>query len=74
MSKDTFLAEIKKLRILRAQIKKFKVNLIKKAVKSGIYENFGQEEVRMLHEEYGTYKRIDNFNDWCANYEGDEVG
>ena len=70
MSKDTFLTEIKKLRMLRAHIQRIKVNLIKKAQKSGIYENFGQKEVRLLRQEYGDYKRIDNFNDWCVNYDG----
>jgi hypothetical protein len=59
-------------KLVRRDIKKFKSNLIKKALKHGICENFGQKEVRKLRSKYADYIEIDNFNDWCANYEGVE--
>lgn len=55
-------------------IKKEKNKLIKKAAKSGIYENFWQDEVRKLEDKYSDYRYkeefdlIITFSDWCANY------
>lgn len=53
--------------------------LIKKAKKNGIYENFGQEEVRAIRDKftnYGDYStenrknasKVFNFECWCMNY------
>lgn len=62
--------------ILR-DIVKLKRRLIKKAEKNGLWENFGQKEVRVLTDKYGQYlysnidtKPIFAFDDWCINYQG----
>lgn len=60
-------------------IKHLKVKLIAKAKRNGIYENFGQEEVRSLEENFidGSVhtvemnrkrKLIRYFDEWCMNY------
>jgi hypothetical protein len=54
-------------------ISKAKKSLIKKALNRGIYENFGQNEVQNLSNKYGESYFIDLFNNWCANYEVEEV-
>lgn len=52
-----------------------------KASKNGIYENFGQREVRKLEDKFidssnytlemnYTRNRIQEFENWCMNYEG----
>lgn len=51
-------------------ITKAKKSLIKKASKHGIYENFGQKEVQNLSKKHGCSEFIDDFNDWCVNYDG----
>lgn len=62
-------------------IKKEKTKLIKKSKAIGIFENFGQKEVRELEDKFidsSDYsgnineKRIliQNFNNWCMNYCG----
>lgn len=74
---DTYQSLVKlfsDVKPLTGDIKRFKVNLIKKALKHGICENFGQNEVRKLRSKYRERIEIDLFSDWCANYEGDEVG
>ena len=57
----------------------FKKQLIRRAEKSGIYENFGQKEVRKLTDMIGPNlytapQKVRNilfsFNDWCMNYTG----
>lgn len=57
-------------------ITKLKRRLIKKAEKSGLWENFGQKEIRELTNKYGQYlysnidtKPIFEFDDWCGNYD-----
>jgi hypothetical protein len=67
------------VRYLPAAIAKKKEKLIKIAVESGVYENFGAKEVRELRENYDIYNRlkdgrqacnlIDRFDEWCANLE-----
>ena len=53
--------------------------LIKRAKKDGIYENFGQEEVKAIRDKftnYGDYSaenrknasKVFNFECWCMNY------
>lgn len=53
--------------------------LIKKAEKNGLYENFGEKEIRTLEERYidisdyseemNTNRRlIELFSNWCWNY------
>ena len=58
------------------QINKFKKQLTKKAIKSGIYENFGQKEINKLKEIYkehkynndGIWDKITIFQNWCMNF------
>ena len=63
------------------KIEATKDKLIKKAKKTGIYENFGQNEVRDMRDNlggspYGTEDErridlaIDDFNNWVMNYTG----
>ena len=53
--------------------------LIKKAKENGIYENFGQEEIREIRDKfikYGDYSRenwdkinkLSDFTRWCMDY------
>ena len=64
-------------------IKKAKTKLIARARKTGIYENFGQKEVRAIKDKfdynelvYGTNSErkqadeINTFNNWCMDYDG----
>ena len=73
---------MKKLKNAEKKIAVHKHRLILKAKKSGIYENFGQTEVRKLEDEYSfcqygdeeernIWKSIIYFEEWCINYTGD---
>ena len=66
-----------------SSIEKVKKSIILKAKSQGIYENFGQKEVRMLKDKfnytslvYGSPDErkianlIDNFDEWCMDYNG----
>lgn len=66
---------------LKTDINKYKKALINKVKEKGLYENFGQKEVRKLedkHLDIGSYtdemnknrKLIDEFNEWAMNYNG----
>lgn len=68
--------EIKKI---KQRAEKLKQQLIKKAKRKGIYENFGQKEVRQLTDLIGSNlytapQEIRNilfdFDQWCMNYTG----
>jgi len=69
-----------KLKILLA-IKNCKTNLTNKARRTGIYENFGQREVRHLEDKYRDceYKEIEawdlirKFNSWCMNFSDKDI-
>ena len=50
-------------------IEKEKKALIAKAKKSGIYEDFGQTEVRKLEDKYGYTQNVKMFDDWCMNFD-----
>lgn len=60
-------------------IENCKQRLIRKAKRIGLWENFGQEEVRLLYETYsdhrylhdGVWKKIGAFDNWCMNYTGE---
>lgn len=53
------------------QVNKYKEALIKKTKKLGMFENFGQKEIRLLEDKYGAFvKEIADFEDWVYNYEG----
>lgn len=74
---------MKNLKTLQREINKAKSKLQKKLNKGIIYENFGIDEARTIHEQYNIYaqdvdwksvdernyglKLIDNFLDWCGN-------
>jgi len=60
-------------------IDRAKQKLIKVASKSGLYENFGQTEVREIKDVFidtcdysdsmnKTRDLINNFDDWCSSY------
>jgi len=62
-------------------IEEFKQKMILKAKKKGLYENFGQDEIRKLKDkyQYNPYgspkeredaKHIDALEMWCMNYTG----
>ena len=62
---------------IHTDIKRAKQKLINKAKKKGgIWENFGQDEVRALEDKYfderynnnGVWSAIRNFDDWCMNF------
>jgi hypothetical protein len=60
---------------ITTEIKKAKEKLMKKAEKTGIYENFGQTEVRKLCDKYypssvPVANLINDFNQWCMTYNG----
>lgn len=63
---------------IETAINKQKAKLISKAKKSGLYENFGDKEVRMLedkfltgdfHEDKITKSKINGFFEWAISYE-----
>jgi len=65
---------------IRADIARAKRRLVAKARRKGIWENFGQREVRELRDKYfdsymgGDYanvKALDAFDNWCMNYTGE---
>jgi hypothetical protein len=63
---------------IETKIKNYKERLVRKARATGIWENFGQKEVRVLEQMYfnhkykndGIWLKIIAFNDWCMNYNG----
>jgi len=70
---------MKDLRYLTQTINRAKESLIKKAKKYGLTENFGQDKVYQLKEEFidiSSYSpkmnearnKIQAFSDWCSTY------
>ena len=66
---------------IKKDIDKAKKTLIERVEKKGIYENFGQKEVDKVmqkHLDSSSYtdemnekrRQIQNFCDWCLNYNG----
>jgi hypothetical protein len=62
-------------------IEKTQLSLIKKVKEKGLYENFGQKEVRLIEDRFidiSDYSSemnrirtvISNFDNWCMNYCG----
>ena len=49
------------------QIEHIKYKLVKKALKKGLWENFGQKEYRALQSKYGMTPEIQEFFNWCVN-------
>lgn len=73
------IKSMKKLTAARRKIEAAQNRLIAKAAKSGMYENFGQDEVRKFRDTlggdaYGTEEEraivrdIQHFNNWAMNY------
>lgn len=73
------MKEIINCKKIDTAIKRAKAYLVIKAQKSGIYENFGQSEVRLIKEMFinlsdysdkmnATREKLDSFNEWCATY------
>ena len=63
------------MKALQRDIEKQKAKLIAKAMKKGLYENFGQKEVRDLEDKYadgttGKIEAIQAFEIWCMDYCG----
>ena len=60
-------------------IRDYKERLIRKAKSKGLWENFGQEEVRVLEDTYseyqytnlGVWEMIREFDEWCQTYTGE---
>jgi hypothetical protein len=52
-----------------ADIQKMKKTLIAKAKSRGIYENFGQKEVRVLEDKYGYTNNVRDFDNWAMNFD-----
>ena len=58
------------------EINVLKNKLIKRAEKTGLYENFGKQEVMQLKDKYfrdkysnnGVWQEIEEFENWCMNY------
>jgi hypothetical protein len=44
-----------------------------KAIKKGIYENFGQKEYLKLKDKYGDCGLIDDFFKWCISRHNNNV-
>lgn len=59
---------------IKKDIKKYKKALINKAKRKGLYEDFGQKEVRKLKDKYSDYmykeefEPIEDFNKWIINF------
>lgn len=69
---------MKALKKLEKEIEKTKNSLLIKAKKNGLYENFGQVEIRKLKDKFINFasytnemnmirKLLDNFDYWCGN-------
>jgi hypothetical protein len=67
----------KEIKFLKKSIEIYKNRLIAKVKKSGIYENFGQNEVRQLKDSFSGCSDysdmldiIQVFDNWCGWYNG----
>lgn len=58
---------------IEKDIDKAKKTLISKAKSKGIYENFGQKEVRQLEDKYGYNNQIQAFDNWCMNFDMSQI-
>jgi len=62
---------------VKKRIEQYRKRLCTKVKRSGLYENFGQKEVRKLWDEFGIVqtdpevrRMINEFDDWCGSYTG----
>ncbi len=66
---------------VKKDIKNYKERLVRKAKHNGLWENFGDEEVRVLEDEYhlhqfsddNVWKTIREFAQWCYNCDINEL-
>jgi hypothetical protein len=69
----------KETKVMR-EIAKAKKNLIAKAKKTGLYENFGEKEHRALFDKFNVsaygnseerfiFNQIQQFENWCMNFD-----
>ena len=67
---------------INTDINKYKKQLILKAKKNGLYENFAQNEVRKLEDKYSEFRykgndeifnKIQEFNHWCMNFDDNQL-
>jgi len=64
------------LKNVKKDIANYKQRLKRKAKKNGVWENFGEEEQRVLEQQYsdhkykrdGVWAEIENFFQWRINY------
>lgn len=74
------------MKTLLNELRKTKQSLKSKAKKSGLYENFGQKEMRRIKDKYnysdlvyGTTKErdmalmIDCLDDWCMDFDMSKI-
>lgn len=65
-----------------AAITSARIRLIQKVEQDGLYENFGQQEVRAIKDKFiditdysdemnANRLKLDGFNEWCMNYTGE---
>lgn len=54
------------------EIAKLKHSLVEKARKKGVYENFGQKEVRALEDKFGLTPEVAQFDEWVMNFDGSQ--
>ena len=59
----------KAISVIRRDVSKAKSALIKKALKRGLYENFGQKEIRKLQDKYGYIPEVERLDDWAMNFD-----
>ncbi len=60
-------------------IKKYKKQLIRKFRRIGVWENFGEKEVRIVEDTYsdhqysndGVWNKIRDFDNWCEYFTGE---
>lgn len=52
-----------------SDIDRMKASLVAKAKKKGLYENFGQDEVRKLEDKYGRTAEVNDFDNWAMNFD-----
>ena len=78
--KEMDVEEGKMLKKFYSDIKKNKEALKKKAKSKGIYENFGDKEIRNLKDKYSDYfiykefqSALDEFDNWCGYFDMSQI-
>jgi hypothetical protein len=74
------MTEGKRLSRLKSDIKRMQVQLINRAKKNGLCENFGQDKVHRLQNKYsdmsyhsGHTGLIIAFSNWCASFSLNDI-